>query len=298
VVGGTCGVAVLAGPNGEGWNRQQGLTAGFNGLQQNFSWKIVRTRQNVRKLMTQGTQLFVLSDDRLERLELTSQLIAQGTVSTTIVAELSEEQREQSSSFSDAIITGPLAILATSFGLLRSGNGVDIRSVDSSKTVHWTAITMPEAAGSLCDGGPASRLFAVTQTGEEQDLINGGTLYVVNGYVGLNQTQLYRFAVHSLNGEVTDQTIQLFPDYFIRDVKTFFANPGEYRNYFVTDGALFSLSRSAFGSTSPFLELLSGVRAKTLWLVVPEAHSMGKLVRSSASGAWVASGDFGVRFLA
>ncbi len=298
VVGGSGGVAILAGPGGEGWNTATGLTTAFGGLQSSFSWRLIRATKNVRKLMSSGTQLFVLSDDRLERVELSPGSISQGAVQAVTVAALSLEQLSRSSSFSDCIITGPLGLMATSYGLLRTGNGVDIGSVSDSGAARWTQVVLPESAGSLTAAGPASRLFAVTPTLDEGHLIGGGTLYVLNGYVGLNQTQLYRFAVQAVDGIVTDSTVELFPDYFIRGLKTFFANPGEYRNYIVTDGALLALSRSSFGGKRPFLELLSSVRASTLWLAIPEAHSMGKLIRNSASGAWIASGDFGMRLLA
>lgn len=297
-VAGSHGIAILAAADGSSWSTNSGLSDHFGGINESLRWQLIRPTKNVRKLISSGNQLFVLSDTTLERLEISASALARNEVAAVTLAKLTHEEMCQSSSYSDCIITGPLGLLATSFGLFRSGNGIDIRLVSAPLEAQWTHIVLPEAAGSLSGQGPASRLFAVTPTLDEGDLIQGGTLYVLNGYVGLNQAQLYRFAVQSENQSVTASTVQLFPDYFIKGRKTFFANPGEYRNYIVTDGALLALSRSAYGLRFPFLELLSGVRNQVLWLAIPEAHSMGKLIRNSASGAWVASGDFGVRVLA
>lgn len=299
VVAGSGGVAVLAAPDGSGWDSVSGLGNGFAGLKGSMSWKLIRTTPYIHKLAARDNQLFVLSDMRLERMELSAALIASTQdIPTVTIAHLTDQQALQSSSYSDLIVSGPLGLLATSFGLLRTGNGKDIREVTSADDAQWTPVALPESAGSLCEPGPASRLFAVTPTLCDADLIDGGVLYVLNGYVGLDAAQGYRFAVVNQMGQVTDQTVQLLPDYFIEGRKTFFVNPGEYRNYIVTDGAVLALSRSSFGGRSPFLELVSGVRGRIPWLRIPEAHSMGKLIRNSASGAWVASGDFGVRLLA
>ncbi|MBA2307634.1 hypothetical protein H0W26_05895, partial [Candidatus Dependentiae bacterium] len=206
------------------------------------------------------------------------------------------------------IISGPLAILATSFGLIRSGNFIDIQTVPQEATVRWTPVELPESVGSLQEAGPINRLFAVTPTGDERDCAYGGTLWALNAYVGLNQALIYRLVVSLDRGVVTDKTVRIYPDYFFSDKKSFFVNNGEYRNYLVTDGSLIALSRSAFGGQKPLLELLpprlksgeiNGARARTSLVTVPDpAFSMGKLLRNSASGAWMVIGDFGVRIQA
>ncbi len=309
VVGGSGGVAILADDQGAGWDAQAGLKTNFQGLTAAMSFKKISDVKNVRKLISVHNNLFVLTDQTVVRLTIQSNLIATKVVSTTI-AQLGEEQKKLSSSYSDLIVSGPLALIATSFGLLRSGNLVDIQTIRSDEQAQWKQVDLPEAAGSVTSPGPVSRLFTISPNGMESGVGMGGNIIAFNAYVGLSEAQLYRLALNVEGGLVTDQTVQLLPDLFIRNVPTFFANLGDYRNYVVTDGALIAVSRSAFGASKPLLELLpptlksgqpSGARNRVIFVNVQENHpglqtfSMGRLLRDSASGSWMVPGDFGIR---
>lgn len=309
VVGGAEGIAILADAQGRGWDARVGLQTGFKGLRPDMQWQVIQNIAHVRKIVAFEGRLFVLTDDKLVRYEVTAERIVSKTFDERIIASSGAAGTGLGSikgrSFSDVIISGPLAVLATSFGLIRSGNFIDVQTVQQESSVFWTPIELPESVGSVEAQGPVARLFAVTPTADERDCGNGGTLWALNAYVSLNQALLYRFVVSIEQGVVTDSTVRLYPDYFFSDKKTFFTTLGQFRNYVVTDGSLIALSRSAFRGQKPLLELLpsliksgeiNGARARTLLLTVPDnSFSMGKLVRNSASGAWMATGDFGVR---
>ena len=305
VFGGSGGVAVLADKMGNGWDASTGLKTGFNGLGENFSCVKISGIKNVRKLIAVGNSLYVLTSNTVERLTLDSASIAAGSVITVTLASLTKRQRHDSHSFSDLIITGPMALLATSYGLLRSGNGVNIELVDSKDHVWWTPIVLPESTGSSFMPGPVTRLFALSHTGNETDVAHKGMVIALNASVSMSETQLYRLAIDLKQGEVTDKTVQLLPDLFILGPRTFFAPLGDYRNYVVTDGALIAVSRSAFGLQKPLIELLSpllksgqpqGARSRVIFTPLQsQAVAVGKLIRDSASGAWMIPGDFGVR---
>ena len=101
--------------------------------------------------------------------------------------------------------------------------------------------------------------------------------------------------------------LKLFTYYFHKKKQSFFLDLGGYRNYFTTDGSFMVVSRSASGKNPAFLQLLppslkSGNpiinrSVAQLLPVMEKARTMGPLVRNSSSGAWVVTGDFGVRQL-
>ena len=51
-----------------------------------------------------------------------------------------------------------------------------------------------------------------------------GNVYVLSAYVGLSQAQIYRLVIAA--GQVTDETVQLFPDLYLRGMPTYFASLG------------------------------------------------------------------------
>ena len=298
VVGGSGGVAVLADVQGRGWPMNQGLRSGFKGLDDSFAWKIMSSTSQVRKLFGQSGKLYVLATQSLERMSLSSQAIASNNVQSVVLHKLTKESKK---SFSDLFLKGPLAILATSFGLLRSGNGVSIENAFNLEEVIWTPIELFQSVGSRKGFGPTNRLYAVqTSDNDVED-----NLYVLNGSVGLSEALIFRLVVKLQTGQVTDNSVQLFPDLILRGNNTFFANLGDYRNFFVTDGSLIAVSRSSFDNNTSVPELLSpalksgdaiSTRARFPFLMLSaEARTIGQLVRNSTSGAWMVPGDFGIR---
>ena len=130
-------------------------------------------------------------------------------------------------------------------------------------------------------------------------------MYILNGYVGLSQALIYRSVIKLEGGQVTDTSVQLFPDLILRGKNTFFANVADYRNFVATDGSFIAVSRSSFGGKAPLLELFSpilksgeaaNVRANFPFLLLSlQEQTIGQLVRNSASGAFMVPGDFGLR---
>ncbi len=281
VVGGSYGLAVLADSTGHGWTS---LTKGFGGLTQDHAWRRISTTRNVRKLEVVGNYVFVLTPCSVERIEITPESIVAGHVPATSVMQLTSLQAQQEKSFSDLYVSESLALIASSFGLLRTTNAI------FSDEWQWHKIDLPEAIGSPCNE-PVSRLFPISAA---QD-----NLYLLNAHVSTSQTLIYRVIVD-------DDTVELFPDMFISGTPSFFLDLGTYRNYLFTDGAFIAVSRSAFGTNPAFLQILhpsiksnEGVeRVPTLLLPnIRNATTMGRVVRNSSSGALTVTGDFGVRQL-
>lgn len=306
VIGGSQGLAILTHTDGSGWDAQQGLQSGFKGLSSAMIIKKIGAYKNIRKIVSVGNSLYILTPTTLDRIIISAQIISSDNIEAVTLARTTRELLTSVSSFSDIIISGPLVLLATSEGLLRSGNNVDIRTVSKESDVHWTKVPLNETVGSLTCEGPISRLYAISATGYEQDVAQGGNVYVLNAYVGTSQAQVYRLWIQ-VQSQVTDSTITLFPDYFVKDTKTFFVDLGEYRNFIATDGALMTASRSAYGDKIGLLELLPshlksghrfGARGSISVKFLSKdkrACCVGQMLRDSASGAWLLPGDFGIR---
>lgn len=297
VVGGFNGISILARADGSGWDSIQGLKKDFEGLTQDMAFKKFGNFTNVKKLVSFNNNLFVLTQTDLFRVKVESSAIALDNLEIKRLASIFDLPANQFSSFSDILVSPPIALLATSIGLFRSSSLFDIEQSDK---VQWQQINLPESAGSFNGQGPVTRLFGISPTGFETDVKNGN-VYLLNAYVGLHQSQVYRLDLQ----EFSDISVNLFPDLFIKDKPTFFVNLEDYRNYIVTDGAIIAISRSSYSEKSPLLLLLpqnlkSGQRfgsknSVIVKLGIDEFNSIGKMIRSSASGAWLVPGDFGLR---
>ncbi|MBA2307632.1 hypothetical protein H0W26_05885, partial [Candidatus Dependentiae bacterium] len=86
VVGGSGGVALLADDQGRGWDAKRGLENGFKGLSSGMKWHSIQNIADVRKLIAFEGRLFILTDDKLLRCEVTADRIATDSVSSTVIA--------------------------------------------------------------------------------------------------------------------------------------------------------------------------------------------------------------------
>ena len=304
VVGGNGGVAVLAHADGTGW--PVSLQSGFVGLDANMQWYKVGNYKNVRKLnpffFNGQARLFVLTNSKFDRLVTSAATFAGGANPVTLAVP-EGLPGGKNRWFADSLVSGNLALLATSSGLLRGANGTDIAN-NSTSTMNWVQVTIPESVG------PVTRLYAICQDGVEAHLATNsvpGNLYLLNAYVGYDQARVYRFGV--TNGTVvSDSTLTQLPDYIVENQKTFFINVGSYRNYMATDGAIFALSRSRYRDVPLFEELLGPTWKRTsvtvsqsqvafrnaLRVVTTKSHSIGHMLRSTGFGSWLVPGDFGL----
>ncbi len=316
VVGGNGGLAVLALQDGTGIP-DGSITQNFAGLSSELVWQKVGNYSNVRKLIAQNGSLYVLTDTLFERVRLTSDIINQtvpfssvnlatantrGGVILNSIQDPSISLPHKSYFFSDVIVCEPLVVLASSSGLLRSGNGVSVATATSQTDMNWQQVVMPESTG--C----ATRLWPVTQTGNATDLYLtppgvSGNLYVLSGNVSRDQARMYRYVITYDPAGVTDATVQLFNDFFIPNRPTFFVNIGSYRNFFYTDGMLWSVSRSRYLLQQLFVQSLPQALKQGFRVRVPQsggfysevdANSVGQVQRISGLGSWVIPGDFGL----
>lgn len=299
-VGGVNGVAILTKDDGSGW---ADIGNAFTGLVQNMSFKPIGNYRFVRKLISSQNYLYILTDTELDRIDVNASDFITGAIVSVRLASR-DALIGETGGFLDCLISEKLALLATSSRLLRSGNGVNIAdaALATSADVAWTQVILPQSLA------PLSFLLPITRTGHIQDASNGqGSLvYVISGDIGNNRSRLSRISLADSSNAKNVDNLSVLPldDLFIKNSPSYFINLSGFRNRVATDGSIKCITVDRDLTESPsFLVLplfvatgtpLAAVAAKSLPVGFAGAADIVQLGRSSASGSWLAAGDFGV----
>ncbi len=298
VVGGVGGVAVLK----PGWPM-----AGI-GLRPNFAnlpasaFTLMGSYKNVRKIWSDDTNFYVLTNDTFDRIPATQ---LAGTTLTPVTLATPAMLSQKYGQFSDVVVSAKVALLATSQGLFRTGNGADVSTATTPAAMGWTAVTLPESQLAV------TRLQPLSITGLPEGFSKnpvGGTVYALAGSVNYDLASLYRIAVASTEAAaVTATTVQVIPDYFVQSTTSAFAALGAYRNYTPTFGALVTASESSPDGVSPIFEALppflrTGVfimpkRNVQIQAGISTAITIGNLLRNSGVGSLILPTNTGMRVL-
>jgi hypothetical protein len=293
LVGGAGGVAILRQTSGAGWS---GTLADLSTLTASFKFEILGSYKYVKKITSDGTYLYILDQDKLDRIALINDDLITGTA-TTIAQVGTLDGTTTSDVFNDFVVSGNLGLLATSAGLYRTSNANDIKT----GTNNWTAITVPEQRTVPC-----TKLISITPTGLDSGLVDNGNLYVLSSYRGQHQAQINRFYVNS-SAAISDTTMQPLPDIYLKGTNSYFINFESFRDNFFTDGALLINSLSKDGTQDSYAHLmqpgiLSGIPSfslKTPYNIplvdIDKANFISSIVRNSASGALLIGGQFGIQ---
>lgn len=305
VVGGNGGCALLSRPDGSGWPVGS-LGKNFSNLPTDAAFKIVGNFRDVRKVISDGANLYIVTETECRRFTASQAAIAAATAGQPIGTLLASQNSLSSIlganvTISDLAVSGPVALIGTSRGLVRVGNGQSVALGDYT-TLNWQIISLPESVG------PVTRFYLISPTGMQNQWATeaaGGNLYVLDGEVGRARSRVYRLAITGLTTAITDNTITLFADHFRQSVNpSFYVSRGDYRNYLAYDGTLFYFMRSHFYPYSPAdgpaqLEAMGPalrtgvafVEQSATRLVTATGLSMGPLVHRSAMGTMMTGGS-------
>lgn len=305
IVGGYNGVAALIDSNGEGWT---GDISNLSDLPNNIYFKKIGNFKNVVKVISSDNYLYVLTLKALYRVELNATDFKNGTTTQTIIAEPAKMNLSNLTTFSDFVVSESLGILATSNGMFRVGNGQNITTATSTAQLNWTFITSP---GSF---GPVFKIYTLSNNVNQNKFTQNGQLYVLNSYIGYNNSSVSRFSVN-LDGAIDDNTIVSVPDEFIKDINSNLIDFSAFRdsfnvigtNQFAThskdvnnknsDGELelpFAQILKPFISSASILTFLDSSKLK---LDLPENSSIisSPIFLRSSNGGLLLSGDFGLK---
>jgi hypothetical protein len=300
VAGGTGGLAVLRATNGNG---SSDLQKSFNGLN-NFSWVGLGSYTNIRKVLVDGQNLYVITPttcDRIPLAQLHGDALTPFTVATPAALSLPTY-----GSFSDAVISGNFALLATSNGLYTTGTGGVVATATTTTGPLWKQYALSEGPTSV------TRLAPFTTTGFAYDVAKntaGGQIDVLASSVSQKLSSLYRLTVADATGGVTDTTVQSIPDGIVFGTTGPYANLGEYKNCYTTDGAVPLVTRSLYLTSAATLQALprelglgvplTGVNARhTVTIPFQNAPTrISGIVRNSAVGSTIVVTDNGLQIL-
>lgn len=280
-IGGTAGVAKMVNAEGNGWQMPQGLSD-VKELQ-GMHAEPIGNYSMVRKLLFDQGFLYVLTDTCLDRIDLRTNQSVQLATTTQLC-----DQRY--ALFYDVIISDKCALLATSAGLYRVGNGKSILRDDSS-TLDWMPVDVPEATDlSLF-------LLPVSKSGNLHDWAKGaGQIYIITGTYTKKGAHIHRFAVQDVvDHEITDDTISPVPDFVFKDRITDIGSLLVCSDCFSTDG-LFYLAPYRQKKTRAMIVCNGLTRARTMInLDLAVEDTITCISRNSMHGNWLVAGSFGLK---
>ncbi|MFZ5954731.1 MAG: hypothetical protein ACOYT8_06575 [Candidatus Dependentiae bacterium] len=291
VVAGSRGLAVLCNEQGQGWPVNRGQLPSFENLK-GMRFKKIGDYSFVRKIIADEQYLYVLTDKYLDRIDLMVVDCHSGHMPVTRIAEIGETFGSKYTVFLDVVVSDKLALLATSKGLYRIGDGKDCRIALNQSDCAWTPITIKGCTM------PITQVSVASTTGLTSDFAkhHGGMLYVLCGDRGSNRSKLYRFSVKEVTQtSITSQTVMPLPDVAVGNVVTHYANMGSYRNVFTTDGSLVLNAKEKEVSSKLILDGNARGNRHAIPLDLNDFSQISAFVRNSARGCWMISGDFGLR---
>ncbi|NBQ17279.1 hypothetical protein EBU24_03110 [bacterium] len=299
IVGGVGGVAALRRANNQaGWPSTD-LRKNFGQMPTDMRFDIIGNFSNVIKLWASGAFLYVLTPTALTRINTNTLSGAAAGITGTTIATPAGMRLPSWATFSDFVASQTLGVLATSEGLYRIANGLNITTLAVNVPESWTKITLP--------GGyaPVTRLVPVSATELPDGFANAasGNLYVINGSVAQQTSALYRFAISDATAGVNAATMQLIQDQVLKDTTGPLAYLGAYKNFFYSDGSLLTTSRSKNNTENISFQSLPLSYMNLMYiknsitsidLGVGAASAINNIVRNPAQGGWLASGSFGL----
>lgn len=253
IVAGVGGCALLCDTSGNGWSAGN-MRKSFSTLGTNKSFVALGNYAQVRKLVVDGDYLYILTPNTLDRIPV-NQL--NGTPTATTLATPVDVGLKTYDSFSDVLISNKLALLATSDGLYRTGNGKNTQTETSAAAMSWTRIPLAQSTRGV------TRLYGRSTTFFETDVAQqtgGGNVYALAASVNEQNASVHRFAIADISATaITDTTVVEIPDIQVQGITGPFAQLGAYRNFFATDGALQTMSRSLYNGTQSVFQTFPAV---------------------------------------
>ena len=285
-VGGAGGLSVLAQADGSGWSTLTGLGYNFTGLANGMRFMTVGNYSFVRSLVYDDGFLYVLTDTQLDRIDIAASDFATGTLSVTTVATLAQVKASANGTMLSLLVSGKYAMIGASTGLWRVGDGSNIQTAVNAAEVNWTQVAIPEGISAV------QYMQAISNSAAQNSFAQGiGNVYINDAYRGYDQAHVNRYTVANVSAAITQSTIVPLPDMIVKDILTAFRVFNGFRNIINFDGAaLFSTRDRVLVDPPLMFNWLAALPLNTIC-----DSYISSIVLSSASGAWLVAGDFGLR---
>lgn len=306
IAAGQGGVYILADENGNGCGVSL-LQSNFVGISRDLSWQRLGNFGVVKKIIAQDGMLFVMTNTSLYRVSLNHNNIKGGIDCLydliTTVSSLSDKMI-QYNSFSDVLVSESVCLLATSFGLFMNAPG---SSMSEDNNFIWNELLLPEHNGAM-----PLVLSPVTVAGWQDNWAVGSSgsvssnIYVLAASLSRHYSKLYRFVMYGVSDGYTGPSLKLLPNYFIKNIPTYYYNPHMEFLSFATDGAT-SLTHGVFGANNFFRSYIGlmnplarqgGIALKNQFNFFELSSKMNMYIGfptySSGNGIWLVVGQNGM----
>lgn len=304
VVGGVGGVAILSASDGAGWDGLAGIAQLSHAFKKGMSFKKVGNYSLVNKVIAEGDYLYILTNTTLDRINIATLNGGLGSARAVTLASLTSLGLPSTGALRDLIVSQSLALLATSNMLFRVVDEDSIQRLNGSQ-IRWQRIALAQGLTSV------TQLVAVTPTGRAQDITRGvgANVLVLGADQGNDQAVVNRLVVAPLASDqaVNAETVALLPDIVVQNTPSNFLTFGMFVDEFITDGAVYMTRRDAQQTENSLVQIVSfatpprtgkpsiGIAMQPIKTLASLGRIITSLQRNVASGAWVITGDFGLR---
>lgn len=262
IAAGNNGIYILADDAGGGCGALL-LQENFIGINPHQIWQKLSDLKNIRKIVANKDFLYIITLQAVYQLPLTQENIQKKIAAsyTELFSIYDLPNASQWSSFSDGLFSENKCIIATSLGLFVNAPGSSIKNTGK---LSMNQIILPENWNTA-----PVYLYPITISGYQDSWGIGdgatvrGNIYVLSTSISKHYSQIYRLATY---GNTTNtgnkETVIILPNYFIKNIPTYYYNPAIELLSIATDGAsLFShgvfgasyLYRSFLGIINPLL---------------------------------------------
>lgn len=294
VIGGMGGLAIMSHNDGSGWDTNAGLSPDLSEL---FSMDchLIGSYRLVKKILCDNQMLYVLTDKKLDRIDLNEIDIVSGTIKSITLAD---EKTFRARMF-DLLVSEKVALLATSSGLYRTGNQSSVRDAACAYDMKWTKVPLAEAVDPIVHLLPVTKSLCPTDIARS----SGGYVYAIGSYVGASKTTVHRISVKGVDSNpIDDQTVQeiVLSDGSRHPFKTF----NSLKNTLLTNGSTFIFAPGKTGNIASHYTLTQAVRENhgrsaftTKKIILVDQLFPGQITSmalNSGTGQIVIGGQFGL----
>jgi hypothetical protein len=294
-VAGQNGLCVWATADGNGWGPALGNN--LSELPVGLTLHTIGNYSDVRALYADGSSLFVLMPQQLDRLELNTGALTP-TITTIVTVPDSLPSIPTNGIINDFLVSDGLALVATTNGLYRTADSTRV----TDKTVFWQQQLVPESEE------PVVHVNGIGADGSYHSLARtGGNCWILSGTARNNRSVLNRFATNILTGAVQPGTVQPFScDRYVIGVDSFVVDGGDYKDLITTNGAITFFARSPQGNQPASVrapqagyplesnQRFVGLRSIPVALPSLSQTDIIAIMQEPASGSWVTATAHGL----
>jgi len=317
VLGGIGGVFILSDELGGGIKGQ--LTSEFSTLPTTLSWHRLGNFVNVKKVIGYNNVLYVLTNDALWRIPISSMNIARKTGAqsyeianaNSCMSKISSEKMQ--GYFNDFIASNNAVIIASNSGLWVNGNGTSPLSACNNFDCAWKKIFLSENfIGEPISFWTVSRSGYVSGWGNDSVAasasVASANVYLLCNSLLLHGGSIYRLALYDNSGGINDESLVLINNYFVKDIVApyytvtadCFSCGGDGGIWFLNSFAPLGVLWKGMVRMLPF-NLTTGMFQKndlSLLFSAPEYNMpIGRVSYLSGWGSWVMSTKIGICIL-